>query len=96
MASIQQTLTAGTDISGTITAGDTSQLVAAANLTRKALDFQNISDTVMWITETLGAAAADTSGCWAVSPGDVWAAGTNRAIYVICATTGKNFTALEV
>lgn len=96
MASIQQTLTAGDDRSGTIATGGTSQLVAAANTRRKSLDFQNISDTDMWITETLAAAEADTPGCWKLSAGEVWAAGTNRAVYVVCATTGKKFTALEV
>lgn len=96
MASIQQTLTAGTDKSGSIATGGTSQLVAAASTSRKSFDFQNISDTDMWITETLATAAADTAGCWKVASGEVWAAGTNRAIYVVCATTGKKYTALEV
>lgn len=96
MGAFQQILSAGADKSGAITAGGTSQLVAAANISRKALDFQNISAETMWITETLGAAAASTAGCWKVEAGAVWSASTNRAVYVVSATTGSKFTAIEV
>lgn len=91
-----QALPAGADKSNSITTGGTSQLLAAANTSRIQFDFQNISDTDMWITETLGTAAAATAGCWKVPAGGVWSASTNRAIYVICATTGKKFTAVEM
>lgn len=89
-------LTAGVNRSGSITTGGTSQLVAAANTNRLALDYQNISDETMWITEHLTTAAADTAGCWKLDPGDCWYATTNRAVYVVSATTGKKFTCTEM
>lgn len=96
MASIQQTLTAGTDLSAAIEEGGTSQQVAPANTSRKRLILQNISDTDMWVTDIQGTARADIAGNWKVAAGASWEAATNREVSVVCGSTGKLFTALEV
>ncbi len=87
-------LPAGTNKGGTITTGGTSQLVAAANTDRVGLTFQNISDTNMYLSEN-GAAASPTNG-YLIAPNIVAEIGTNMAVYVYCATTGKAFTATEI
>lgn len=86
-------LPAGTDRSGAITTGGTAQNVAAANTSRRGLDFQNTSDTEMRVTEN-GTAATATTG-FQVLAGGTFRARTNRAISVFCATTGKTFAATE-
>lgn len=96
MGSIQQTLTAGTDKSGTIATGGTSQPLAAANTSRKRLVVQNVSDTAMTVTDLLSTATAGGAGCWLIAVGATWEATTNRAVYIVCATTGKKFTAVEI
>lgn len=90
------TLPAGTDRSGSITDGGTAQQLAAANVSRKSLTVQNISDADMWINEIGGTAAVDTAGSWKVPAGSVFSVSTNRAISIVGATTGKKFTATEV
>lgn len=90
------TLPAGTDRSGSITDGGTAQQLAAANVSRKCLTVQNISDADMWINEIGGTAAVDTAGSWKVPAGSVFSVSTNRAVSIVAAATGKKFTATEV
>ncbi len=90
------TLPAGTDRSGSITAGGTAQQLAAANANRKSLTVQNISDADLWINEIGGSAAVDTTGSWKIPAGSAFSVSTNRAVSIIGATTGKKFTATEI
>lgn len=82
-----------TDGSATITAGGTSQVVFAANSGRRYFEFQNISDTDMYIN--FGAAAVADSNSFKLVPGAVYVNASNYcpkgSINVICATTGKKF-----
>jgi hypothetical protein len=96
---VQSAPTAGalTDRSGTIAAGGTAQQVAAANATRKYLFFQNNSDTDMWINFGVVAVANQPSilvkaGANYENPAHFC---QNALISVMCATTGKTFTAKE-
>lgn len=86
-------LPAGTDRSGSVTAGGTAQLIANTNTNRRGLTFQNTSDTEMRVTEN-GSAATATTG-YLVAPGGRISISTNRAISMFCATTGKTFAATE-
>lgn len=84
-----------TNRSGTITAGGTAQVLAVANLNRKGLWIQNVSDTDMWISE-LGTAAANQPSI-KIPAGAMYefpvAVATDISIF--CATTGKAFSARE-
>lgn len=87
-----------TDRSGTITAGDTAQTLAAANATRKYLLIQNVSDTAMWINFTTTAVKDSPSlllepngGSLVMESGFV----STELVSIICATTGKKFSAKE-
>lgn len=81
----------------TITAGGTSQQVAAFNSGRQFFFFQNTSDTAMWLN--FGANAATNVGIQ-VAPGATYTFPvdftTTRAINVICTTTGKTFAWFQV
>lgn len=88
-------LPAGTDRSGTITAGGTAQQLAAANASRVSLTGQNISAGDLWINEIGGAAAVGGTGSYKIAGGQAFSVGTNRAISIIGATTGQQFTATE-
>ena len=84
-----------TDGGGTITAGGTAQQVAAAKTGRKWFNFQNTSDTRMWLNMR-GDTAVAASPSFIVEPGAGYESSaafcTNTAISVICATTGKAFS----
>lgn len=84
-----------TDRSGSITAGGTSQQVAAANTARRYLLFQNHSDTDMWID--FGIAAVANQPSVKVVAGGYFEplVPPTEAVHVICATTGKGFTCKE-
>lgn len=84
-----------TNKSGSIATGATAQNVAAANDARRGFWFQNVSDTDMWISE-LGTATA-TQPCIKVPAGALYEFPVvpNSAISVLCATTGKEFSARE-
>jgi hypothetical protein len=86
-----------TDRSGAITAGGTSQQVAAAKTNRAYLLFQNISDTAMWLN--FGAAAtADNNSIFLNSQGSMLFSGSfipSDSVNVLCATTGKKFVCKE-
>lgn len=87
-----------TDGGGTITAGGTSQVIFAANQDRRYFEFQNTSDTTMYID--FGQAATNTgtksfkidAGGSYINPGNFC---THLNITVLCATTGKTFVAKE-
>jgi hypothetical protein len=81
----------------TITAGATAQDVFDVFPLRQALFFQNHSDTDMWINFDITAVAAQPSikilaGTGLVLEGSEVSGGK---VSVICATTGKAFTAKE-
>lgn len=87
-----------TDGGGTITTGGTSQVIFAANNDRRHFEFQNTSDTTMYID--WGQAATnigtksfkiDAGGSY-VNPSNFC---THLSITVLCATTGKTFVAKE-
>lgn len=86
-----------TDRSGSITLGGTSQQVAAANASRQYLLFQNISDTDMWINFAIAAVADSPSIYIAAKSGITFETNfiPTGALNVICATTGKKYTAKE-
>lgn len=88
-------LPAGTDRSGTIAAGGTAQQLAPANSSRTSLTGQNISTADLWINEIGGTAAANAPGSYKIISGQAFSVGTNRAISIIGATTGQQFTATE-
>lgn len=87
-----------TDGGGTITAGGTSQTIFPTNNNRRYFEFQNTSDTTMYID--FGQAATNTgtrsftilAGGSYVNPGNFC---THLSITVLCATTGKTYTAKE-
>ena len=91
------TSAAPTDVSGTITAGGTSQTLAAAKSGRVYLEIQNISDTVMYIN--FGAAAVVDSNSFRINAGGSYVAPASfcpsTSVTVICATAGKKFVAKE-
>lgn len=82
----------GSRKTGTITAANTSQSVAAENANRLALVLQNTSDTVMYVNQD-GAAA--TTSDFKVSPGEYFKATTSNEVTIICASAGKTFAAIE-
>jgi hypothetical protein len=90
---LDKTLPTGTNRSGTITAGSVSQQIAAAQVNRTSLTFQNISDTVMYVSDS-GMAASPTSG-YMIIPGMLVETETNNQINVYCITAGKSFIATE-
>lgn len=88
-----------TDRSGSITLGGTAQTIAAVNGRRTYLIVQNISDTTMWLN--LGGTATAGSGSFllAANGGSYAAEGSaipSGAVSILCATTGKEFTAKEM
>jgi hypothetical protein len=87
-----------TDRSGTIATGDTAQTLMAANSARKYLLIQNISDTAMWVNFTTTAVKDSPSFLLEPSGGSIVQEGSfvsTEAVSIICATTGKKFTAKE-
>lgn len=98
MATVRVARGSFTDRSGTITAGDTSQQVMAANASRKYLLFENVSDVDMWVN--FGVAAVKNQPSILVKAnGGTFTFESNfvptQALHVICVTTGKAFTAKE-
>jgi hypothetical protein len=88
-------LGAGTDKSGSITAGGTAQTLAAANSTRRGLTVQNISTGDLWINETGGTAAANGAGSFKLAADATANIDTNQAVSIVGATTGQKFSATE-
>lgn len=86
-----------TNRSGTIALGGTRQQVMAANSSRKYLFFQNVSDTDMWINFGVNA-VADQPSIY-IAPGADYVLESSfvstQAVDVMCATTGKSYTAKE-
>lgn len=85
-------LTAGHDRSGVTVAG--AKDVAVANDTRRALTFQNTSDTDMWLCES-GAVAAVGTG-YKLAAGQAANVSTSNRVSVYCASAGKTYSATEV
>ena len=85
-----------TDRSGTITTGGTAQAVCAANTSRRYLLVVNNTDTDMWINDT-ATAVADSPSIKLPANGGFFEplVPPLGAISIICATTGKKFTAKE-
>lgn len=88
-------LPAGTDRSGTIATGGTAQTLAPSNASRASLTGQNISTGDLWINEIGGTAAVNGAGSYKIASGQAFSIGTNRAISIVGATTGQQFTATE-
>lgn len=87
----------GVDRSGSITLGNASQQLAAANANRVSLQGQNTSSGDLWITETqAGAIMQGGSGSYQVLAGQTFEVSSANAIQVIGATTGQTWTATEV
>lgn len=87
-----------TDGGGTITTGGTSQVIFAANESRRSFEFQNTSDAVMYLD--FGQAATNTlTKSFTIQPGGYYGHPTNfpytTSITVLCATTGKTFVAKQ-
>lgn len=89
-----QVLPVAINRSGSITAGGTSQSLAALNANRTHLFIQNISDGDLWMSE-YGAAAVDGSGSYRIAPGLAARVLTRNAITIVGAATGQKFTATE-
>lgn len=95
---INPVLSTLTDRSGTITAGGTAQQAMAALATRKYLMLQNVSDTAMWFNFTTTAVADSPSHFLSANGGSFVMEGSfvsTEAISIICATTGKKWSAKE-
>lgn len=85
-----------TDRSGTVTAGGTSQQIAAALATRKCFIYQNTSDETQYLNFGAAASAANSieiasKGYWE-NPPNFCPTGT---VNMLGATTAKSFTAKE-
>ena len=82
------------DLSGTITTGGTAQNISAS-LLANGFAFQNVSDTDMWIR--IGGTAAADSPSMKIPAGALYETPANERpngqVSVICATTGKKFSA---
>lgn len=86
-------LPAGSDRSGTNAANAFD--IAAANSSRRLLDFQNTSDTEMRVSEFTANPASATYG-FKVAPNAGFRTTTNQKITGYCAATGKTYQATEV
>lgn len=87
-------LPAGTNRSGSITAANTSQTLAAANTTRKYLGIQNTSTGDLWIDE-FGNDAVLASPSFRIAAGGSLNVRTNAKIAIIGATAGQTWSATE-
>ncbi|MEH3045538.1 hypothetical protein [Sphingomonas adhaesiva] len=96
-AAMRATTVAYVDRSGTIAAGGTAQVLAAANAVRRGLFVQNVSAADLWINPT-GTAVADqpalriAAGQYYEFPVHGVPAG---AVSIVGATTGQGFAARE-
>ena len=91
-----ETITPYTDASGTITLGGTVQGVLPINAARTGVMFQNMSDTDMYVNPT-GTATTGAGSYLVKAGGSVYETPTgvkdSQALSVLCATTGKAYTA---
>lgn len=86
--------TAFTDHSGTITAGNTSQEAAPGVTEAKCVDFQNVSDTDMWVNFGKSASATAGGGSYYIAPGlgMRWSnPAPPESVHVLCASANKGF-----
>ena len=86
-----------TNHSGTITTGGASQLAVPENLTRKYLLVQNVSDEAMWIM--FGTNAIEGQPSMKLLPNGSYVMEStfisSQPLYIIGATTGKEFSIWE-
>lgn len=92
----EATLPAATSRSGTITTGNTSQTLAAANAARRGLRIQNISAGSLGVNELGAAAAIGTAGTYTLATGETLEVLGQGAVTVVGATIGQAFTAVEI
>ena len=87
-----------TDRSGTLTAGGTAQVLAAANPARRGYRVANLSSADLWINDKGGAASA-TQPAFKVAAGALYESpafgAPTSAISIFGATTGQAFEAVE-
>lgn len=87
------------NLSGSITAGGTAQVLAAANLNRNGYRIENISAGDLWYNDTGGTAATNAAGSYKLSPGDYYETPRGmdavQAISIFGATTAQSFSAAE-
>lgn len=86
-----KSLPAGADRGGVTVAG--AKEIAAENIYRKYLTFQNTSDTAMRVTEN-GVPATATTG-YLIAPGAAANIGTYKAVSVYCSVAGKTYASTE-
>lgn len=89
---MSELLPAGVDRSGVTVVG--AKDLAVANIGRRGLSIQNISDTTMVINET-GSVATATNG-YQVVAGAAVEISTNQRVSVYCASADKAYIATEV
>lgn len=84
------------DGSGTITTGNVSQQIFAANASRSYLFLVNTSDTVMYVNFAIPAIAGQPSITLAANGGFYEPlVAPNQTVNIICATAGKTFVAKQ-
>lgn len=85
------------DRSGSIAVGGTAQTLAAVNANRKYLLIQNNSDTNMWINFTITAVVGQPSILLIPNASFVMETRiiSTELVSIICASSGKTFTAKE-
>lgn len=86
------------DISGTITAGGTAQVLVGANPSRRGFKVFNASNVDLWLSD-FGAVAVAASPSERIPSGATYISeiggATIKSISIIGATTGQAFTARE-
>lgn len=89
-------LGSGADRSGSITAANTGQQVAAANTSRRAMAIQNTSSGDLFVNEVGGSAgAAGSAGTYTLPAGATFTVKTTNAVSIRGATVGQTYTATE-
>ncbi len=89
-------LGAGVDRSGSITAANTGQQVAAANTSRRAMAIQNTSSGDLFVNEVgQSAGAAGSAGTYTIPAGATFTVKTTSAVSIRGGTVGQTYTATE-
>jgi hypothetical protein len=92
----QPALPAGTDRSGTTSATPgTATTLAAANVSRRGLDIQNISASNIGVSENGSSATIGSPGTYTVAAGALVIIRTNRAVSVVGSAASQAYTATE-
>jgi len=85
-----------TDLSGTIAAGGTSQLLVAANADRQGLVIQNPSSAIESLFINFTADATVDTDSFELLPGEKWTSNSVEEVNIIAVTTGHVFIAKEL